>query len=1216
MTLEFKATDSVTRRYPAVAWAAVLLSVVGLGCGQGPDTGDVNPPCETRLDCSAGWSCVDSVCLDLDDSVMCTETVAPGDTETQACGFCGALSRSCGASGEFGEWSGCRDEGPCVPGLVRVEACDDRDSQRVSACGADCQWADASECMAPQLEPVVLEGRPPEVAEVGRYYEFLPTATSNNLSWELIEGPPGMVVDELGRVTWTADEAGLGWAEVRLRAVQEGTGRSGEMAWRVTAIRFVELSTMEVPEDRSVRLLAFDPGPSGTVVVEIAEAAFGPNTTVEVQRVIGSTPPGGAGVTLGPTYRFAPAAQALPRPAFICLPWTPRPSAEGHPTLFTRPDWLEDWTPVTTTHAYLNKGLICGRVETLGIVAAGIVADLAAPRGDDAVALRLSLESESRLMAQLGLPEQAIPLGRLVARVGPSDVRLEQRINIWRQGGPEQVVSLLGSSVVSFDRQFDRDQRGGHCRLVIGSEESRSLEAIGATEGRWPGVGGDTWADCGHGGLTDLLSGAVLLHDLSAALASESGWFIEAVVTVSEGRGSRPVSVHRGRAGQASLPAETTADWDADQDAITDACAGERGSPLLRAPGCAGGRALPAVTGPSGCLLVEICGNELDDDCDAIIDEQCDELGRVPERVALRVVAIAADGGRNLVDPREHSFRLLDQIEVSLAHGDAQLDRPSEVRWRVPEGLVEIEAPAPATYNRRFRVATPGEFDVGVVASFEGEEAYVHAPSVTLSVGACSDADGDSFGLGPGCVGPDCHDGDPTINPAASERCDGVDNNCDGAHDDGCPCEPVHSEQPCNRNLGVCREGVQTCTPLGWGGCVGGVDPDAETCDGLDNDCDGEVDELPPLVCGVGSCERADPACLEGVAQECRALVGEGPEICDGIDNDCNGLIDEKAFGEALTRACYEGPPATRGVGRCQDGIRSCIQGQYGDCAGQRLPAVEACDVDRVDEDCDGEINEAAEVGGEPCVCVEGESRPCRGPEVGACSFGQQVCRDNAWDPCAGGRAPGAEVCDAAAADEDCDGQANEDCDCDEGQEEACGDDVGACVSGVRRCNIDGQWGACVGAVPPLAREFCDGQGIDEDCDGQVNEDCGCIDGDETPCGSDVGECSLGVRRCSIHGIYGSCVGAGSPSPEGCDGLDNDCDNDVDEGLEGEPLVRGCYDGLVATRRVGECQDGRQVCDEGGWTGCEGQTLPGLEECDELDNDCDGQTDEGCPQSS
>ncbi|MCA9627709.1 MAG: putative metal-binding motif-containing protein, partial [Myxococcales bacterium] len=72
-----------------------------------------------------------------------------------------------------------------------------------------------------------------------------------------------------------------------------------------------------------------------------------------------------------------------------------------------------------------------------------------------------------------------------------------------------------------------------------------------------------------------------------------------------------------------------------------------------------------------------------------------------------------------------------------------------------------------------------------------------------------------------------------------------------------------------------------------------------------------------------------------------------------------------------------------------------------------------------------------------------------------------------------------------------------------------------------------------------------------------------------------------------------------TPQTEVCNGKDDDCDGQVDEGL-----TRSCG------TSVGECEEGTETCNAGKWGACEGAIGPQTEACDELDNDCDGQTDD------
>ncbi len=83
------------------------------------------------------------------------------------------------------------------------------------------------------------------------------------------------------------------------------------------------------------------------------------------------------------------------------------------------------------------------------------------------------------------------------------------------------------------------------------------------------------------------------------------------------------------------------------------------------------------------------------------------------------------------------------------------------------------------------------------------------------------------------------------------------------------------------------------------------------------------------------------------------------------------------------------------------------------------------------------------------------------------------------------------------------------------------------------------------------------------------------------------------------------------PMPETCNGADDDLDRLVDEGEDGQPLSRPCYDGPQGTDEVGTCQAGTQTCNNGSWSACVGQIVPVAEVCDARDEDCDGVVDNG-----
>jgi len=135
-----------------------------------------------------------------------------------------------------------------------------------------------------------------------------------------------------------------------------------------------------------------------------------------------------------------------------------------------------------------------------------------------------------------------------------------------------------------------------------------------------------------------------------------------------------------------------------------------------------------------------------------------------------------------------------------------------------------------------------------------------HGPELALSGGAMSsggaggaNSQGGANGLcqPPALVASGCA---PALADGSEAQCNGLDDDCDGSVDEGCPCstgdvQPCFLGPPGRRRVGACVDGAQTCMRGGefaayWGECQGGIRPRQEVCDGLDNDCNGCPDDL------------------------------------------------------------------------------------------------------------------------------------------------------------------------------------------------------------------------------------------------------------------------------------------------------------------------------------------------------------------------------------
>ncbi|MGM0556457.1 MAG: MopE-related protein, partial [Myxococcota bacterium] len=326
------------------------------------------------------------------------------------------------------------------------------------------------------------------------------------------------------------------------------------------------------------------------------------------------------------------------------------------------------------------------------------------------------------------------------------------------------------------------------------------------------------------------------------------------------------------------------------------------------------------------------------------------------------------------------------------------------------------------------------------------------------------------------------------------EACDQIDNDCDGTVDEGCDCNPGDLRD-CGQSEGACELGTQECRSDGsWGACENAVGPQSETCDNIDNDCDGTIDENLERACGTneGACAQGTQACSAGNWGTCDGGVRPATETCDGQDNDCDGSIDED-FGN-------KDNPCSEGVGACErSGALVCNSSGGGlVCdATPGNPSTETCD--GIDNDCDGTVDEDL-------------TRTC-GTNTGVCSEGTETCSSGSWGSCQGATSPSTETCDGQ--DNDCDGTVDENV---KTTYYFDGDGDGYGTSSSRtRCSPTGdytatQTGDCDDSdsnIYPGAESLFCSESVDYDCDGVTGcSESDCNDGDGCSTSNALGTCS------------------------------------------------------------------------------------------------------------
>jgi uncharacterized protein (TIGR03382 family) len=488
-----------------------------------------------------------------------------------------------------------------------------------------------------------------------------------------------------------------------------------------------------------------------------------------------------------------------------------------------------------------------------------------------------------------------------------------------------------------------------------------------------------------------------------------------------------------------------------------------------------------------------------------------------------------------------------------------------------------------------------------------------------------TDADEDSFGDAAdstlACNQPadgvaddtDCDDTEDTTFPGADELCDGVDNDCNGVVDDAYAIDAqtwyADADSDGYGDANVFEDACDQPTDhvLDDTDCDdtdGDVYPGATEVpyDGIDNDCDGDDlddqdgDGYPGGASGT-DCNDYDDAIYPGAT-----------ETADGRDEDCDGTIDEDTV-----NSDDDGDGYAENGGDCNDGDDTIYPNAPETCNG-------------VDDDCDGVIDNNSECYDDDgdCFCEVG---PCVGSVNPTClNIADGDCNDGDPDVWPGDPS-GSDEIPFNGIDDDCDGVIDvkiEDPDQD-GYTPEGGD-----------CDNDD------GTVYPGAVELLDG--IDNDCDGIIDEDTSAYD-DDGDCFCEIAPCVGSVNPACLTIDGGDCADNDDErhpaATEAENGIDDDCDGTIDEGTD-----RSDDDGDGYSEFEGDCDDDdplrfpnneelengidddcdgkidedfHDMDDDGfdGDTDCDdenGWINPGMKElcADGIDNNCNDEIDEEC----